>query len=120
MVYNLKLGTIKNFFSEIGSPFDGPAQNGAGNANFSNLLRDESIFEVISVSLSTKSVLEFGTWFGQSAITWAHWTPEECEVVCVDTWLGSWEHYVNVDSRSEWSRNSLKLENGRPSFFQIL
>ena len=61
-------------------------------------------------------IVEVGTWLGGSAIHMgqllrAAGLNDSC-IVCVDTWLGSSEHYINDDQR-----RILKLVNGRPTFY---
>jgi len=67
-------------------------------------------------------IVEVGTWKGASAIHMAKICKElglQTEIVCVDTWLGNWQH---------WSRNDgvgsivdLRLVNGFPTlYFQFM
>lgn len=60
---------------------------------------DASFTEIIE-KLDPKLIVEVGTWKGASAINMAKLCmekgalPGEFEIVCVDTWLGSVEHYT--------------------------
>ena len=63
-----------------------------------------------------KLIVEIGTWLGGSAIHMggllrAAGLNESC-ILCVDTWLGSSEHYIYPEARS-----TLKLVDGRPTFY---
>lgn len=59
---------------------------------------DPSFEEIIDI-VRPKTIVEVGTWKGASAINMANLCREkgaefgEFEIVCVDTWLGSVEHY---------------------------
>ena len=63
------------------------------------------------------SILEIGSWKGRSAINMARHTRAlglNCEVVCVDTWLGSSEHWLK--QQQEWYAD-LKIEFGLPNLY---
>lgn len=90
--------------------------------------RQFSTFSDIAKIFSPSIVVEIGTWEGASAICWAEYADK---VVCVDTWLGSVEHYENVFgiptengivqadmSSSEWARNRLMIEDGYPTIYR--
>ena len=67
--------------------------------------------------LRPRSILEVGSWKGASAIHIANHVKHmglECEVVCVDTWLGSSEHWLR---RAPGWYESLQLKNGYPSLY---
>jgi cephalosporin hydroxylase len=75
-----------------------------------------SIFGRIIEELKPKLIVEVGTWKGASAIHMA----KEClkytddfEIVCIDTWLGSVEHWSGVSQ--ELPRND--FINGRPNLY---
>jgi len=62
-------------------------------------------------------IVEVGTWLGGSAIHMGHLLranglAKSC-ILCVDTWLGSSEHYQYAEGRA-----TMKLVNGRPSFYE--
>lgn len=90
--------------------------------------RSLSIFKDVGSVFNPRVVVEVGSWEGASTISWA----ENSEVViCIDTWLGSVEHYENGmvyrDNKNifnvsfegtEWSRDRLFLEDGRPSVYK--
>lgn len=69
---------------------------------------------------SPATVIEVGSWKGCSAITMAT-AMKQCgchgEIICVDTWLGSPEHWLGTgDSQSWW--DSLKIKNGMPTLYE--
>lgn len=60
-------------------------------------------------------IIEVGSWKGASAhrllkrgLTWG-----DCSIVCIDTWLGSPEHYLIEQWHTE-----LAMKNGRPQIFE--
>lgn len=64
-----------------------------------------------------KLIIEVGTWKGGSAIHMAELLKQrtaDFEIVCVDTWLGSVEHWEG-DSYLGWHD---ELEMGRPTIYQ--
>ena len=57
-------------------------------------------------------VVEVGTWKGASLLRMHRIARElglDCQFVCIDTWLGSSEHWLNPKER-----HHLRLEGGRP------
>lgn len=83
----------------------------------SQFARRDEVFRIVSKNLQPHSVLEFGTWLGASAAAWALHSSPNTPIVCVDTWLGSWEHLANLNSGPEWGRGNLRIQNGRAEFF---
>lgn len=81
-----------------------------------------SIFERCIESTRPMLIVEVGTWKGASAIHMAKLCRAlglDTEIVCVDTWLGSWEHWSKKDGLG--SRVDLRLRNGYPNlYFQFL
>lgn len=66
-------------------------------------------------AIRPKLIIEVGTWKGRSAINMAKKAMAlglSCEILCIDTWLGSPEHWY----QDQW-RDSLKLRNGRPDLY---
>ena len=66
--------------------------------------------------LKPNLIVEVGTWLGGSAIHMGHLLraaglKDSC-IICVDTWLGSAEHFLNAPERGH-----LKLINGRATFY---
>lgn len=63
-----------------------------------------------------KLIIEVGSWMGHSAIhmsTAASREYVQALTLCVDTWLGSCEHYFRDDHL-----NDLAFTNGRPDFYR--
>ena len=81
------------------------------------LTSDSPVFAKLIEEAKPKLIVEVGTWKGRSAVHMA----KEClkytddfEIVCIDTWLGSVEHWTGVDT-------NLTLENfknGRPNIYE--
>ena len=62
-------------------------------------------------------LIEFGSWEGRSALTFVERALEKnlrTRVICVDTWLGSPEHWRNSAPDSEWSFDRLNVVDGEP------
>jgi len=65
-----------------------------------------------------KLVIEVGTWKGRSAIRLANEAKNlnhRCEIVCVDTFLGSSEHWLD---REHGFFNQLDIKLGRPTLYE--
>jgi len=76
------------------------------------------IFRQVILQMKPHVVVEVGTWKGASAITMAKALKEaggDSELVCVDTWLGAPEFWV--DKTDEKRHLSLKLKNGFPQVY---
>lgn len=76
---------------------------------------DNAIFDLLVDKHKPKVIIEVGTWKGQSAFTMA----EACRkrqlqtaIICVDTWLGSPEHWIT------WPEE-LKRRNGYPQLYYL-
>ena len=64
-----------------------------------------------------RRILEIGSWKGRSAINMARQAVamgSDCEVVCVDTWLGSSEHWLKA--QPGWYE-SLQIRFGQPRLY---
>ncbi len=83
---------------------------------------DDPLFEKLIRNIRPHLLVEVGTWKGASALHMASICKSleiNAEIVCIDTWLGNWQHW----SRSEGvgSKRDLKLVNGFPMlYFQFL
>ena len=74
-----------------------------------------SIFKTLIDEVSPRIIIEIGSWYGASAIHMAKIVKEkqlDCHIYCVDTWLGSFEHWTMTQLRQY-----LMLKNGYPQFF---
>jgi predicted O-methyltransferase YrrM len=81
----------------------------------SQALRD--LVDVIRPAL----IVEFGSWQGRSALTFlleARQCGLQTKIICVDTWLGSFQNWQIMDPDSEWSFHQLKLRNGEPQILE--
>lgn len=70
-------------------------------------------------NLKPSLIIEVGSWKGRSAINMAKKIESlniDCEILCVDTWLGSPEHWLGKESTQHWY-DSLKIINGRPNLY---
>lgn len=83
---------------------------------------EQPAFDHFIPKLKPTRILEVGTWLGASALRMA----ERCyleglktEIVCVDTWLGSWDFWKHNDGAGVYE--SLKHLNGYPQvYYQFL
>ena len=76
------------------------------------------IFEDTIKQIRPELIVEVGTWKGTSAINMAEICRKlgiDASIVCVDTWLGSVEHWENRDDPNGFL--SLKLKNGFPQLY---
>ena len=81
--------------------------------------RTQALFRDICSVVKPSSILEIGSWMGSSAIAWARASSEfqpDSAVYCVDTWLGSVEHYLSTCGNS-WNIEKLSLSDYGPTFF---
>lgn len=78
---------------------------------------DRTIFPALIQQLKPSLIIEVGSWMGQSGVNMASSCKSlgltDTAVVCVDTWLGSKEHW-----RDPALVKHLELENGYPSFYR--
>ena len=75
------------------------------------------IIEQVIATLRPGVIVEVGTWKGASAIHMAKIARRlglPTRIVCVDTWLGSPEHFLGL--AAGW-RESLRLRNGYPQLY---
>lgn len=69
---------------------------------------------------SSPLIIEVGSWKGRSAINMAKAATASSlvrEILCIDTWLGSAEHWLAAESNIEWYE-SLGIKNGRPEIYK--
>jgi SAM-dependent methyltransferase len=79
---------------------------------------DHPVLRRAIFELKPKTIIEVGTWKGRSAINMARYCMEfgiRAEIVCIDTWLGSPEHWI-FRKNKKWYR-SLRIENGFPRIY---
>jgi predicted O-methyltransferase YrrM len=81
--------------------------------------RDQALFHDVCSLVKPESILEVGSWMGSSAIAWAHAASDyrpDSVVYCVDTWLGSVEHFLSSCGET-WNIEKLSLSEYGPTFF---
>jgi hypothetical protein len=108
---------VNNILSKIGLSVlgDGPMYDNRPVIS----KRRFDLFYTLEELINPKIILEVGSWEGRSTLSWAEIAKRNNGVViCVDTWLGSTEHYENLLPNSEWERNRLFLEDGYPSIYK--
>ena len=80
---------------------------------------DSPVFDILIEIIKPSLIIEVGSWLGSSAIHMAQGIKKnklDAVIICVDTWLGSIEHWLNP----RW-RPWLKMKNGYPQiYFQFL
>ncbi|HEY0185520.1 MAG TPA: CmcI family methyltransferase, partial [Rhodopila sp.] len=83
---------------------------------------DIPLFRDLLSEVRPALVVEVGTWKGASAIHMAGICKElelKAEIVCVDTWLGNWQHWTRDSGIG--SKGDLRIVNGFPTlYFQFL
>jgi len=79
-------------------------------------------FKAAIEATNARTIIEVGTWKGGSALTMAAATKElgysnqEVEIVCIDTFLGSWEHHTSMASFLQPGNGEKKF--GRPTIYE--
>ncbi len=74
------------------------------------------VADVLIGKLKPELIIEIGTWKGASAVPMAKAMQqhrEDCAILCIDTWLGSAEHWANT----EWHA-LLRCRSGYPSLYR--
>lgn len=74
-------------------------------------------FEDTIKEIQPKIIVEVGTWKGASAIHMAKTCKkyyDDFEIICIDTFLASYEHWVNIDGNLP----KTNLKNGRPTIYE--
>lgn len=83
---------------------------------------DHPVFAEAIRALKPRLIVEVGTWKGRSAVRMADICKTagiETTIVCVDTWLGSPEHFLRKDRPDGW--DSLRMRHGYPQlYYQFL
>ena len=109
------MSELMRMFHE-GSPYEGH-DLAAHPADLQGLGSHDPVFEEILSRLRPSRIIEVGTWKGASAVHMAKTAQKlnlSTEILCIDTWLGSWEHLLG--RRPDW-RNSLRVQNGYPRLY---
>ena len=83
--------------------------------------RGRIFFDQIVDVVKPSVIVEFGSWEGSSALAWCRAAKRasiDMHLYCIDTWLGSPEHWSDQGSASEWSHNRLLINDGEPFFIE--
>lgn len=106
-----KVNTVKEFIFKGHDPYANVVVYNYNSFAFQD--NAETFFKSVIKELQPKLIIEIGTWIGGSAIMMADYLVENNiagEIVCVDTWLGSVEHWGEICE--------MKVENGRPIIYK--
>jgi hypothetical protein len=79
---------------------------------------DSPAFGELVEQVRPQLIIEVGTWKGGSALTLGRHAERlglDCEILCVDTWLGALEMWMDLDDASRYG--SLALRHGYPSLY---
>ena len=83
---------------------------------------EHAIFGETIAELRPRLIVELGSWKGASAIHMARLARElnlATEIVCIDTWLGNWQHWSRATGVG--SRADMRIVNGMPRlYYQFL
>ena len=78
-------------------------------------------FKAAIETTNARTIIEVGTWKGRSAFTMIEaiislgYPREEVELVCIDTFLGSWEHHTTMSS---FQPGNGEKKFGRPTIYE--
>lgn len=100
------------------SPYEGFDRE-AWDGDLQGWASDHPILVDVIERIRPCRILEIGSWKGRSAVNMARKVRElglVCEIVCVDTWLGSPEHWLKQGGDEDWY-GSLKIRNGMPHLY---
>lgn len=79
---------------------------------------DHPIIREFIGKLRPSRIAEVGVWKGRCVLNMAQYCRElglETEIICIDTWLGSPEHWLRRDNRNFYE--SLKIRHGLPQIY---
>lgn len=74
---------------------------------------DKDIFRSLVRETQPEVIIEVGSWYGMSAVNMAKASPEGCEVICIDTWLGP----SNALLQHGGNERFLQRKHGFPQFY---
>lgn len=99
----------------LGNPFDGfkPIKSRVDMQGWNS---DHQFFDVAINNTSPKLIIELGVWKGMSCIHMAELVKAretDCEILAIDTWLGSSAHLS-----SQGRRDELNPEHGYPTLYK--
>jgi hypothetical protein len=109
---------LKRIYPEAESPYDGLKLDEHPD-DLQGWASYDPLFEEVVSKVKPKLVVEVGTWKGASAAHIAKLMKAHCadgaKIICVDTWLGSPEHFLYPNDPTR--RPSLRLKNGYPQLY---
>jgi predicted O-methyltransferase YrrM len=79
----------------------------------------DPVFAHLISTVRPKVIIEVGSWKGASAVNMATLVKHlglDTNLICVDTWLGSPEHFLKRDHPAYW--DSLNVKNGYPRLYE--
>ncbi len=82
--------------------------------------QSDALVDLVQVT-EAQTLIEFGSWQGRSALAFlseATKTHPHASITCVDTWLGSSEHWASSGKQGEWSFANLQIIDGEPTFIE--
>ncbi|MFD1703343.1 class I SAM-dependent methyltransferase [Methylopila henanensis] len=99
------------------SPYEGFSKN-PSRVDMQGWGSEHPVFKKVIDAINPSLIIEVGTWKGGSALHMAKLVREKslnAEIVCVDTWLGNWQHWARKDGVG--SVKDLALVNGYPTLY---
>jgi predicted O-methyltransferase YrrM len=109
---------LKKLHPETDSPYVGLELNEHPD-DMQGWASTDPVFEEVISKVKPKLLVEVGSWKGASAIHIAKLMKQYCDkdarLICIDTWLGSPEHYLYPDDPTR--RPSLRMKNGYPQLY---
>jgi SAM-dependent methyltransferase len=79
---------------------------------------DHPILREVIEKLRPVTIAELGVWKGRCALNMVRYCREislESEIICIDTWLGSSEHWLRRSNRNFY--DSLRIKHGLPQIY---
>lgn len=104
------------FFPE--NPYEGFSVDGM-ELDLQGWGSNDPIFRHLITSLQPETIIEVGSWKGASAVNMANIAGRiglDAQIICVDTWLGSPEHFFRRDHPAYW--DSLRIRHGFPRLYE--
>lgn len=107
------------------NPYDGFDTSGFSLSLQGTWGGDSDIFEELIDKTKPNLIIEVGSWKGDSAIHMGNIVLRKqlaCKILCIDTWLGSLEHWLKKSNKLQNSwYSSLRIKNGYPQlYYQFL
>lgn len=106
--------TVRRMLFDSHDPYEGISP---GSLDLQGWASHSEVFRDVINEIKPKLIIEVGTWKGASAIHMASLCSElkeHCEIVCVDTFLGSFENWLDRETNYVHQL----LANGRPQLYE--